>query len=309
MVFHYFPIKSDSSKAFLGFSLSKSFVGALVGIAIDEGYIKSTNESVVKYIPEIAARDAGFNSITIQQLLDMRSDIDYDESILGLNSHITKLYYGKNINKRLKRLKTFSGLHQFSYRNINTQILSVVIERATHQKFIDYFYKKLWQPLGSQYNGRWLMDDEKHKVPKAHSGLVASAYDFAKLGSLYLNNGYFNGQQILSRNWVEKSTNFDSLFLYNYKNQWWANNDYMKFDSLSTINAYKARMGSSKQIVKADNKYYIEVKGHSFHAEGLYEQTIDVFPDKNLVIVRLGNEPSKGAYSLENIVKVLSENF
>ncbi len=277
IVYKYYSKGTSDSSKFLGFSIAKSFVGTLAGIAFEEGYIKSLEDPIINYLPEFRNADSNLQRITIQQLLDMRSGIAIDEIRVGLNAPMSKMYYGKNLNQFMFKLKSANPMAGFRYQNTNTQLLSLIVERATKQPFLSYFEKKLWQKIGTEYNAEWIIDDKENKTAKAYYGLVATAQDFAKLGRLYLNNGNWNGEAVIPTQWIKNTANTDTTLKYKYKNGWWVNN-----------------------ICKDD-------KDCSFVAEGAYEQYLYVLPEKKLMILRFGNENKNEANDLYELILRLGE--
>ena len=117
------------------FSISKSFVGTLVGIAVDRGQIKSTNDLVIKYLPELAKNDERFNRLTIQHVLDMRSGFDFNERSLNPFSKIVRSYYGADLKKMVSKLKMKNEPNTvFEYQSLNTQVLGMILEKVTGKK-------------------------------------------------------------------------------------------------------------------------------------------------------------------------------
>ena len=154
-----------------------------------------------------------------------------------------------------KRLKTEPGT-DFEYVSGSPQILGLVLERALKNKSISkYFQEKIWSQIGMEYDASWSIDKKKNGLEKTFCCINARTRDFAKIGRLYLNNGNWNGKQIVSENWVKQSTKIDtekgSVSYYQY--QWW----------LPTLSG-------------------------DYMAEGILGQFIYVNPSKNLIIVRLG---------------------
>jgi CubicO group peptidase (beta-lactamase class C family) len=290
-------IKDDSilyEKYFLGrdqssyvpsFSAAKSFVSALVGIAIEEGSIKSVQDPITDYIPELKNNDERFSKITIEHLLNMRSGILFKESYFNPFGNVAKSYYGLNLLGQLKKLKIKNDPDvDFEYISENTQILAFIVERATGKKLPEYLQEKIWQPLGMEYDATWSIDSKKHKEAKAFCCLNAVARDYAKFGRLYLNGGNWNGKQIVPEAWVKKSTTIDdnSKDLF-YSYQWWHNVEYKKTDDTTGLSAKE-----KERLISRLGKTYLRIPMNDFFADGLLGQFIYVYPEKNVIIVRLG---------------------
>jgi len=242
------------------FSMAKSVTSILIGCAIDEGLIKSVEEPITNYIPEL--KKNGFEKVSIKHLLQMTSGIDFNESYFNPFGDAASFYYGLNLRKQIgkMKLKNESG-KKFEYVSGNTQLLGLVLERALQGKTITkYLQEKLWTTLGMEYDASWSIDRKKNGLEKTFCCLNACARDFAKIGRLYKNKGNWNGKQIVSEKWVEESTKLDttngSVKYYQY--QWW----------LPTPN-------------------------EDFMAEGILGQFVYVNPSKDLIIVRLGKKEGK----------------
>lgn len=242
------------------FSMAKSVTSILIGCAIDERLIKSVDEPIINYIPELSKN--GFNKVTIKHLLQMTSGIKFNESYVNPFGDAASFYYGLNLRKEIEKmkLKTEPG-KQFEYVSGNTQLLGLVLERSLKNKTItQYLQEKIWTPLEMEYDASWSIDRKSNGLEKTFCCLNARARDFAKIGRLYKNKGNWNGKQIVSQKWVEESTKLDtsegSAKFYQY--QWW----------LPTPN-------------------------EDFMAEGILGQFLYVNPKKDLIIVRLGKKEGK----------------
>lgn len=300
------------------FSVAKSFVSTLIGIALDEGFIKNTNEPVANYITEWSKKGEAYQKITIQDCLDMASGLDNQENYGGVNmfTPMVRMYYGTNLEKEVLNAKIGSQRGKFDYQSINTQVLAMVVERATGKKVQDYLQEKIWQPLGMKYDASWSIDSKKQNTVKAFAALNAAPIDFAKLGRLFLKNGNWNGTQIIDENWVKTTTNPDTLLEKGYKNQWWASPITKIFmDSLAAVQ-YKNENPQTTELNSSKNIFWFQDYGKSYRAEGILNQFIFVRPDKNLIIVRMGDYP-KGrirvspyeAYYMNNFLSYVSEMY
>jgi CubicO group peptidase (beta-lactamase class C family) len=277
------------------FSVAKSFVGTLVGIASDEGKI-SVNASITDYIPELKKNDARFEKITIRNLLDMRSGILFREGTYNLKDDAIKMAFRPNTIKQLRRLKIEkpSG-GEFNYQSINTYLLAIALQRVTGKKLSAYLSEKIWKPAGMEYDATWTVDSKAHQQEIAYAGVNATARDFARLGKIYLQNGNVNDHRILSQQWINATINKDTMQKYDgYRNQFWGVDRYKVFsDSLDAIN-YKMQSNLTGKVTSFINKskvksFFISYPSPEFYAEGILGQFIFVQPEKNLIIVRLGH--------------------
>lgn len=296
IIYEYFAENVFANTLHPSFSLAKSYIGTLTGIAIDKGIINSANDLVIKYLPELKKNDSRFQKLTIQHVLDMRSGVDFDEEKETPFAGIAKLYYGSSLNNQVLKLKMKNEPGKFfEYQSINTQLLAMILERASGEKVTALFTKYIWEPLGTESNAIWSLDDQK--TTKAFCCLNATANDFAKLGRLYLKKGNWNGHQLLSAKWVNETVNADTLMRKGYKNQWWANARISYFNDSTSAVQQLMKLKLSLPVKKlANGRYYYQQKTNDFHAEGILGQIIYVNPDNNVIIVRLGNYPNKNLY-------------
>jgi len=247
----------EESSVVASFSMAKSFTSFLIGCAIEDKLINSVNDPVTDYIPEM--KENGFDKVTIENLLQMTSGLKFNESYVNPFGHAATFYYGRNLRNATKRLKLETEPNtRMQYVSGDTQILGLVLDRALKDKSISqYLEEKIWTKIGMEYNASWSIDKKKNGIEKTFCCLNARAIDFAKFGRLYLNEGNWQGQQLVSEEWVKQSTKVDTLngSYKGYQYQWWIPND------------------------KGD-----------FIAEGILGQFIFVSPSENLIIVRLGEK-------------------
>jgi CubicO group peptidase (beta-lactamase class C family) len=249
----------DTSSLSNSFSAAKSFIGTLVGIAVDEGKIRSIDDSVTHYLPWFGhGEDHG---LTIRQLLTMSAGLNWDESYSSLFSVTTKAYYGNDLGKLARTLKVVDTPGKvFNYQSGCTVLLAMIVEKAAGMPVARYASEKLWKPLGAEFTAQWSLD-HYDGLEKAYCCIYASARDFARLGQLYLDSGAWHGRQVVSKAWVAASTtpapilDDDGTPNEVYGFQWWMT----------------------------------EYQGHRiFYARGLNGQYILVVPDLRVVMVRLG---------------------
>jgi CubicO group peptidase (beta-lactamase class C family) len=243
------------------FSVAKSFLSTLVGIAIDEGLIGSVEDRVTQYIPELLERDERFQDITLRHLLTMSSGIRYEEHSLPLPwGDDVNTYYGtdlRDVGVNGSQIERGPG-QEWHYNNYNALLIGLVLERATHMSVSDYLASRVWQPLGAEFNATWSLDSKDSGFEKMESGLNAAPVDYARFGLLFLHGGAWNGNRIISEDWVRLATAADATAdpAYRYQFYWWIDTQ---------------RPGR-------------------FYALGNLGQYIYVAPDADAVIVRTGRD-------------------
>jgi CubicO group peptidase (beta-lactamase class C family) len=245
------------------FSMAKTIVSILVGAAIKEGKIKNVDEPASNYIPEFKL-DPKKSKITIKHILTMSSGIDFDENYASPFSYPAQAYYGDELRSlTLKYPALREPGKTFEYLSGNTQLLAMILEEATGKKISDYASEKLWKPLGAEQNALWNLDKENGDE-KAFCCFISSARDFARLGKLYLNKGFWNGNQLIDTNFIENSITLANLTdKKGHKNNkygyaWWI------------LPKYKGL--------------------RIFYARGILGQYIICIPEKNMIVVRLGRK-------------------
>ncbi len=251
----------DRTSTQTSFSTAKSFVSALIGVAIEEGHIGSVDDPITEYIPEL--KGPGMDEITIRHLLTMSSGLKYSGEGGGGGpfGDDAKTYYDPNLRELALTVKPeVEPGRRWEYNNYHPLLLGLILERATDRSVATYLSQKVWQPLGMEADGSWSLDSEESGFEKMESGINGRAIDFAKFGRLYLNRGEWNGKQVVPANWVEESTQLDTttdpVDFYQYF--WWVD--------------------------------VVQPERGRFMARGIQGQFIYVVPDKDLVIVRFGED-------------------
>lgn len=234
------------------FSMAKSITIALLGKAIEEGYIKNLEQPVRDFFPEFD------NRVTIGDLASMASGMTWNEDYNNPLSSVAQLYLEKDLRAFMLKQKIVEAPgKRFDYNSGNTQLLGMVIEKATKQKMADYLSEKFWKPMGMQENALWELDSVKNKMAKAYCCIASNARDFARFGRLFAQKGQWNGKQLLDADFIEKclKPRFDESLQYGYG--FWLSN-------------YK-----NKSI---------------FTMRGILGQYVISIPEDELIIVRLGKK-------------------
>jgi len=258
LVYEYYKKGYSSSSIVSSFSMVKPFVSTLIGIAIDEGKIKSENDLIVDYLPEFKNK-IGWDKIRIKNLLQHTSGIKFTDNALDPVSNNAEFYWGNNLREEMLKISLECPPNvKFRYSSENTLLLGYIIEKVSGGTISHYLEEKIWKPLGMEAPASWSLDrSDAQGIEKAFCCLQARAIDFTKFGRLYLNKGNWNGKQIVSEKWVKTSTHSDPS----------GNNKHF----------YNYNWGIGP------------LKYGSFFAVGLFGQYLYMYPEKNLIIVRFGD--------------------
>ena len=251
----YFGGYDENSKT-NSFSMAKSYVCALLGKAIMDGYIESLDQPVGDFFAEYKTGLA--STVTVGDLASMASGSSWVESYYSPFTITTRAYYGEELEKAILSLNTVKTPGQaFEYSSGDTQLLAMIIEKATGEKLYNYLSKSLWIPLESENDALWQVDSQKNDMVKAYCCIASNAKDFARLGRLYKDYGKWNGNKILDSAYVVKSINPRFAKSPQYGYGFWLN--------------------------KINDKSFFMMEGH-------LGQCVIVEPTDNLIIVRLGHE-------------------
>ena len=183
------------------FSMAKSVTSALLGKAIRDGYIKNLEQPVADFFPQFDKR------LTVGDLSSMASGLNWQEDYYNPFGMTAQSYLDENIRKIILNLKVVEQPgEKFKYLSGNTELLGMVIEKATKKSLSNYLSESFWEPLGMHEDALWQLDSEESGMEKAFCCLASNARDFAKFGRLYAHQGNFRGRQLLDSSFVQKST-------------------------------------------------------------------------------------------------------
>lgn len=218
-------------------SVTKSVISVLIGIAVDQGYIKNIDQKVLEFFPHYRVKrgEKTIQNVTIKNLLTMTAPYKYK------SEPYTKVYTSDDWTKAALDLLGGKGdIGEFRYSTIGTQVLSGILAKATGYSVLDFATENLFEPLGikvshnvsihckeehfnflkDKYVAGWVLDPKG--INTAGWGLTLTPRDMAKIGQLYLDKGFWNGRQILSSKWIEESTKENSRWgTLPYGYLWW----------------------------------------------------------------------------------------
>lgn len=235
MVMERYALTGGPDVHWISWSMSKSFVSALVGIAVHEGHIRSIEDPISDYIP--VPKGSAYHGVSIKNVLQMSSGARWNEDYSDPSCDVFRLAAAMGGAMSLEEF--VAGMATESppgtvcrYNSGETQALGMLLAYATKRTLSDYMQEKLFEPLGMNAAGYWLVDKTGKEM--AFAGLNLIARDFIKIGELYRNDGVWNGQQVVPAAWVKASITADAPHLlpgkpwlsdhtlpFGYGYQWW----------------------------------------------------------------------------------------
>ena len=270
----YFDGYSESSKS-NSFSMAKSIVVTLLGKAIMEGKIKGFDQPVSDFFDEYKA---GFGAeLTVGNLASMSSGMEWNEKYYSIINITTESYFTDDLRSLILNQKIINKPGQkFRYSSGDTQLLGMVIEKATNTNLSDYLKNNFTIPMGFENEALWQLDSEESGIEKAYCCFASNAKDFARFGKLYKNNGKWNNEILLDSTFINKAINpvYEDSPYYGYG--WW--------------------------LYTFEDKNVFTMNGHR-------GQFVIVFPDEDIFIVRLGDKNKEGDNDDGDLYKYISEGY
>lgn len=277
IVFEKYYDGYDENSLSNSFSVAKSIVVSLMGKAIMEGKIKGLDQPVSDYFDEY--KEGLASELTVGDLASMSSGMKWNEKYYSVINITSESYFTDDLRSVILRQKIIDKPGQsFRYSSGDTQLLAMVIEKATGTTLSDYLSEKFWKPMGAENNALWQLDSDNYGMEKAYCCIASTARDFARFGKLYINNGKWGNDIILDSSFVELATKpvFDSSPYYGYG--WW--------------------------LYNFEGKKVFTMNGHR-------GQFVISFPEENIIIVRQGSFNEKGRVSNNSgdLYKYISEGY
>ena len=192
------------------FSMAKTIVGLLIGIAVKEGTIRSIDDPAEAYVPGLKGSEYG--RTPIKALLQMSSGVAFQEIYTDMNSDIAKLAFatlGQDPGGNLSAVRRFNTRYaapgeRFSYSSAESVVLGLVLAGATRRAVSDYASEKLWQPLGAEADAKWSIDATGQEITFAYFNAVLR--DWGRLGLMLAHDGTWAGKSVVPREWLLEST-------------------------------------------------------------------------------------------------------
>ncbi len=249
----------DENSKTNSFSMAKTITTALLGKAIDDGFIKSLDQRVADFLPEFNTPSG--SAITVGDLASMSSGIDWNEDYFNPFSQTARVYFDEDIRKVVLDLKVIEKPGRaFKYLSGNSILLGLVLEKATGENLSSYLSESFWKPLGMKNDALWQLDSKESGMEKAYCCISSNARDFARFGKLFKDHGKWNNLQILDSAFIAKAIRPGFTDSPEYGYGLW-------------LSDYK-----DKEI---------------FYFRGVLGQYVIVIPKDNLIIVRLGHSYKK----------------
>lgn len=247
------------------FSMAKSIVGVLTGIAIHKGLIKSVDQPVYEFLPQFGEGLA--RELTVKHLLTMSAGINFDENYINPFAFPARANYGDDLELLLTKYTVVDtpGVY-FDYQSGATQLLSEIVAKAGGDEIADLATTWLWKEIGAEHEALWSLDHQDGEE-KAFCCFNATARDFARIGKLYRDFGKWNGTELLDSSYVQASISYpglkekDGSECQRYSYSWW--------------------LGEHKGM-----KF--------FFMRGIKGQYTIVLPEKDLILVRMGRQRDNG---------------
>lgn len=243
------------------FSVAKSFTSTLVGAAIKDGYIKSIEDKVSSYIPDL--KGSAYDDVTIRQLLTMTSGVKWNEDYADPKSDVAlfnqhKAKDGMDVTVSYMRTlpREAPAGTKWVYKTGETNLIGVLVSSATKKNLSEYLSEKVWVPFGMEQDGSWLLGSTGHEI----SGccIQASTRDYARFGLFIMGGAKVNGVSIVPDDWIAPATSKQADIGApgkGYGYQWWTYDD------------------------------------GSFAAQGIFGQGIFIDPARRLVVASNSNWP------------------
>lgn len=236
------------------FSIAKTITTLLAGKAIEDGFIESLDQNVSEFLPQYNYSPA--DELTLRDLVRMSSGMDWQESYYHPFNVTTAAYYGNHLDDLILSRKIIqSPGRKFSYQSGDTQLLGMILTKVLPESLSTYLSQKIWQPMGMEFPAYWSMD-KTTGTEKTYCCLHATARDFLRIGQLFLQEGQWDGKQLISAEFLKM----------------------MRMPGFEETPQYGAGLWLDDEY---ESPFYL-LRGH-------LGQYVIVIPDQELVICRLGN--------------------
>jgi CubicO group peptidase (beta-lactamase class C family) len=229
IVYENYRNNTNEGTRFIAFSMTKSIISILVGVALHEQRIKSLDDPINRYLPELGT--GAYSGVTIRQILQMRSGVDYEERYDFGNPGIAASNHEHSLVENVTRFADVARTVKrkdppgavWRYKTLDTAVLGWLLERVSGGSTLAaYTAQRLWEPLGAESNAYYIMDGSPGIGREfSGAGINATLRDFARVGQMVLNGGEANGHRIVSTQWLAEATHPTGGPGPGYGYQWW----------------------------------------------------------------------------------------
>jgi CubicO group peptidase (beta-lactamase class C family) len=248
------------------FSVAKSVTSTLIGAAIKDGKITSLDDKVTRYIPEM--KGSAYDDVTVRQLITMTSGVKWNESYTDPNSDVAKvglsiLDPGVNpVVSYMRRLpREAAPGTKFVYKTGETDLAGIVLSNAVGKPLADYLSEKLWRPYGMEQDGIWVEDVAGHE--RGGCCISMTLRDYGRIGQFMLDHGVIDAHEVVPAGWTEDAT--------------------------------------SRHVTEPPYGYFWWIIPGGYEAEGIFGQTLSVFPKEHLVVVINSAWPAAWSKDIDTI--------
>ena len=239
------------------FSVAKSITSTLVGAAIADGKIRSLDDMVSTYLPDL--KGSAYDDVTIRQLITMTSGVKWNEDYGDPNSDVAQigLFTAEpGVNPTLAYMRKLPRAHppgsKFVYDTGETDLTGILVSTAVGKPLSEYLSEKVWKPFGMEQDALWMTDQGGHE--RGGCCLSMTLRDYARIGQFLLEDGMVDGQAILPRGWVADAS------------------------------TYHVKFGSEVEPPELGYGYFFWLMPGGYAAEGIFGQQIFIFPRDRVVI-------------------------
>ena len=248
VVHESYRLGQTATMQWTSWSVVKSMVSALVGVALEEGALAGIDRDVVHFLPEL--KGSAFDGVSIKTVLEMSSGARWNENYGDPDSDIAR--FGEAMNGgslesvAARTVREYPPGTHFRYNSIETHVLGMLLARVTNMSLTDYFRSRLWDPCGMEDDAFFQIDGEG--IEMSAGGLCATLRDYAKFGQLYLDEGARNGRQVVPAHWVRTSTRPNAPHVepgrlmpglpFGYGFQWWLPDSSGAFTAIGIYNQF-----------------------------------------------------------------------
>jgi CubicO group peptidase (beta-lactamase class C family) len=269
-----YALGHSATGRWVSFSVAKSLTSTLAGAAIKDGYISSVDDLVTRYIPEL--HGSAYDDVTVRQLLTMTSGAKWNENYEDLNADVTRFYSAPvepgmdaTVSYMRKLTREAPPGKKWHYSTGETNLIGVLVARATKKDLATYASEKIWAPYGMEQDASWMLDRSGHE--QGGCCLDATTRDYARFGQFILDGARIDGVSVVADGWLETAARKQvdvGQPPRGYGYQWWTS-DNGTFDAMG-LHGQQIHIDPARGLVVAINSAW---PGPEFTKESLAART------------------------------------